>query len=602
MKFVCDDCGTQYLISDEKVGPKGAKVRCKRCGNIIVVRPGGLHRDDEPDQGVDSLTDRGGAPLPGSENEGDQDELGMAFDQLLKGGIVTGDEDDDEEDEGGATEIFSMEELHRLRSDKDPSDDDHDKIDEVFSRAEGTDIQPNQGDSADQDREEWYVAIEDEQVGPMGLQEVEDRWESGKIKGDSLAWHPGMDDWLPVKDIPKLRYLLGSMKKEDVPDAVATADQAGAASQPGEQWDTSGGSALSSLVEEELQAVESSPPPKEEEEAGLLGEDPGDADEEVAPWEKEEVVSGEVARPSDSFFDSTLDQPTTDSGSPLPAKGRGLARPAYLSGESKTSSKSKYILFGVIGLLVIAGAAAAIVLSGGEPETGPGKVEPLEKPDAGAATDKDVSNATGDKKAADSAKNPEDKKNPSASGDGTTTKPEEKTDAGSSEKKDEGVIVVKKAGTNPKKNHSTNSASSSGKKDPAKRVKRKKKKKVVASKTPKGREKDKPTKDTSPKESTAGLPDTLSKKEIALTMRKYIKAMKGCVQQQQQRDPSVKGTMQVSFVIQGSGKATNVTILSTEHKGTYVAGCIQYLIKNMKFSKFSGNPITVPKVPLTLGR
>jgi hypothetical protein len=104
-----------------------------------------------------------------------------------------------------------------------------------------------------------------------------------------------------------------------------------------------------------------------------------------------------------------------------------------------------------------------------------------------------------------------------------------------------------------------------------------------------------------PPPSGAGVPDTLSKGQIASTMKKYIQAMKGCVKQQLQRDPSVTGTMLVSFVINGNGKVSLIQILSTEHKGTYVAGCITYIIKSMKFPKFSGAPITIPRVPLRLG-
>src|SRR6476660_7038708 len=38
MRFVCDSCRAQYMISDEKVGPNGVKVRCKKCGYVILVR------------------------------------------------------------------------------------------------------------------------------------------------------------------------------------------------------------------------------------------------------------------------------------------------------------------------------------------------------------------------------------------------------------------------------------------------------------------------------------------------------------------------------------------------------------------------------------
>src|SRR6267142_2750130 len=40
MRFVCDSCRAQYMISDEKVGPKGVKVRCKKCGYVILVKKG----------------------------------------------------------------------------------------------------------------------------------------------------------------------------------------------------------------------------------------------------------------------------------------------------------------------------------------------------------------------------------------------------------------------------------------------------------------------------------------------------------------------------------------------------------------------------------
>ena len=38
MRFVCDSCRAQYMISDDKVGAKGVKVRCKKCGYVILVR------------------------------------------------------------------------------------------------------------------------------------------------------------------------------------------------------------------------------------------------------------------------------------------------------------------------------------------------------------------------------------------------------------------------------------------------------------------------------------------------------------------------------------------------------------------------------------
>ena len=49
MRFSCEGCSAKYMISDDKVGPAGVKVRCKKCGHVTLVRRG------EPE----------GAPAPG---------------------------------------------------------------------------------------------------------------------------------------------------------------------------------------------------------------------------------------------------------------------------------------------------------------------------------------------------------------------------------------------------------------------------------------------------------------------------------------------------------------------------------------------------------
>ena len=38
MKIVCDNCSTKYSIADEKVRGKVFKIKCKKCGHIIVVK------------------------------------------------------------------------------------------------------------------------------------------------------------------------------------------------------------------------------------------------------------------------------------------------------------------------------------------------------------------------------------------------------------------------------------------------------------------------------------------------------------------------------------------------------------------------------------
>jgi predicted Zn finger-like uncharacterized protein len=573
MKFVCDNCGTQYLISDEKIGPRGAKIRCKRCGNIIVIRPPQSADATGEDAGPDEETFHDGVPLGMGEPSEDRDELGEAFDQLLKGVLDPGEDEREDDEEGPATQIFSMEEIERLRSHKD----ERDKIDEVFSQAEGTDIQPPRPAAKEEDREdreEWYVAIKDEQMGPMGLPELENRWDSGEIDPGTLAWHPGMDEWIPVQDVPKLRYLLGSMESREIPESVEN----GAASPvPGEDehWAPSSGSSLTSLVETELEAVKDTQPPPEE--IGVEAEMPEEPEEgALEPWEKEEPISGEVARPSESFFDSSLDQSVTDSGGAVVRAGRGMARPAYLSEGSKGGLNNKLILVGSISLVVLIVIGVVVFKLLQEP--------PREEVEKTAPVDQKVARAGNKAKAPDQDAKLE-KKDAEKPAQDAKKQPEAKDE----KKQDE--IVVGKAKKEALKTPSAKSNKGSSKKKNKKTAKAGSAKK----RPPRGR------KTVKPPPSDGGLPATLSKAQIGTTMKKYIRAMKGCVKQQQQRDPSVTGTMLVSFAINGTGKVSEIKILSKQHKGTYVAGCITYIIKSMKFPKFSGDPITIPRVPLRLG-
>ena len=72
MKFTCDSCGSQYMISDEKVGPSGVKVRCKKCGNVVHVR-----RAEE----LPAAAAPASAPAPAA--GGLDAELGQAFDSAF---------------------------------------------------------------------------------------------------------------------------------------------------------------------------------------------------------------------------------------------------------------------------------------------------------------------------------------------------------------------------------------------------------------------------------------------------------------------------------------------------------------------------------------
>ena len=60
MRFVCESCRAQYMINDEKVGPKGVKVRCRKCGYVILVKRSDGHKASSPSQQLSRVGRRPG--------------------------------------------------------------------------------------------------------------------------------------------------------------------------------------------------------------------------------------------------------------------------------------------------------------------------------------------------------------------------------------------------------------------------------------------------------------------------------------------------------------------------------------------------------------
>ena len=103
MKFRCDQCNAQYMIADEKVGKKGVKVRCKKCGFVIIIRP--------------NVEDEVKPTIAEGDEENDQ-ELGQFANKLLNDGE---DQDDETDMDRQSTRLFSVEEIRRVQAREGPS-------------------------------------------------------------------------------------------------------------------------------------------------------------------------------------------------------------------------------------------------------------------------------------------------------------------------------------------------------------------------------------------------------------------------------------------------------------------------------------------------
>src|SRR5919106_2550845 len=94
MRFVCDSCRAQYMISDEKIGAKGVKVRCKKCGHVILVRRAQSAAPEEtPTDALNAVTRAEDDSTSSSEANAEgissplagiaDDEIGAVFDSVL---------------------------------------------------------------------------------------------------------------------------------------------------------------------------------------------------------------------------------------------------------------------------------------------------------------------------------------------------------------------------------------------------------------------------------------------------------------------------------------------------------------------------------------
>ncbi|NVJ25289.1 adventurous gliding motility protein GltJ [Myxococcus sp. AM011] len=291
MRFVCDSCRAQYMISDDKVGPKGVKVRCKKCGHNITVRPAGAAAGkDSPSEPATSsapASASNGASTPSKEAESsssaslpatlgtppegglftdvEEDEIGAVFDQVLSSGthkIPTGEA----LGEAAAREA-TAENVRKLAEAEDEPDKEEAKP---------------QASSHD-----WYVAIDEKQVGPLSVEKVKDAWDRGEVGPDSLCWRSGFSDWIPLSETAELASVLaprpskptivapepvsgtsptvqsgpvqsafsaGKVSKNDSSPPPSSSHEAPAG------WKPSAASVLASLVKEENDAF-SKPPP-----------------------------------------------------------------------------------------------------------------------------------------------------------------------------------------------------------------------------------------------------------------------------------------------------------------------------------------------------
>src|SRR5688572_9847363 len=141
MKIICESCRTKYSISDDKVRGKVIKLKCKKCQNMIVVK------------GTDGTAEGG----------------------IIESGIDDGP--------GKPTMLTGS----------DPAMEAMDALDDAVGGRAAPKTMISGGAGGD-----WHLVLNEQQTGPFGADEVENKFRSGEINAGTFIWKEGFSDWIPL--------------------------------------------------------------------------------------------------------------------------------------------------------------------------------------------------------------------------------------------------------------------------------------------------------------------------------------------------------------------------------------------------------------------
>jgi predicted Zn finger-like uncharacterized protein len=160
MRFVCETCNTRYIIPDERARGRVLKVRCKKCGNVIVLRP------DEGAKGSGEASKPAGATAP----------VTAAMDE---------------------TRVVAQADLDRLR-----------KKASTHGRAKSD----RQESAAQEEQAEWHVIVSGQQIGPLPLSALIEKMAAGQMSSRSYIWRDPMPAWLRASQVSDVARWLPTSK------------------------------------------------------------------------------------------------------------------------------------------------------------------------------------------------------------------------------------------------------------------------------------------------------------------------------------------------------------------------------------------------------
>ncbi len=487
---------------------------------------------------------------------------------------------------------------------------------------------------------DWYVGIDDEQVGPLTFDELRVKWQTGVVGPTSLAWRQGMTDWTTIRLIAELAELHSPSAHPHVapgPDVdeplapaldhpagtVAAADAArrrevrvepasgpaevrvapsapartsvsmaggvgaamGSADMPEAGWRPSAASALASLAAEELSAPEPKPKgPATDTKAGPALPATTDALERLLEGKSHpRATAFGAAEKSESRVQLLPRQPDTVSSAPLrdrsgPPRRRGsLGVVAAIVGG-----------FVVFGLIIVAALYLFLRPPGpsgtkdaSKTATLPTNVAPVTPSEpATAAGDAKLSKVSGAPEAPKTASAPPP---PASAIDAKALSKTPPPPKSKPKPKVKAKAKPKRTRTSKKVANKTRRPSRARRRAPP----------------PPPRELDdasllnpKGVRRSAPPASRSDLPQTLDETDILGVLRKNRNSVRTCLSRHASSGSGVQGTMTVYMVVRSTGRPTRVSV-SPEFRNTVAGTCIVDAVRRWRFPRFAGESLPV---------
>ncbi|MCG3173216.1 MAG: hypothetical protein GMKNLPBB_01394 [Myxococcota bacterium] len=411
MIFACDSCGAQYKIEDTKVGNRGVRVKCKRCGHMIVVRPQANGADDSTavtDPPKPPSADKVIARAPGAAAGAEEDKTTITKGLSPSAGSPPPRQafrpEDDDPDAAAlsrlSTRVMNIDDMRERAKEQQYGQT---AVDVLAKARERERKSPGKSQASSS---QWYIAIRDneKQVGPISFADLKSYWSRGEINAGSLAWRAGLSDWAPIEEIEELSELLSLPGPEAAPPALSKSIPPPVASIPGNgapaeeevSWSPGAGAALLSLAEEELQALNSpkfsSPAIKVDSlpfdrPSDKAAESPRYEEEDEAPAPREPASEKTVMLPAPQRPAAPLQAPVAPPpafrapapGEPQIPKTAIYSPAAHGAPQKRSNDKIKYLSLATIAVVVvcITVIVVVVVLNKSAPQPAPQQGPPV---------------------------------------------------------------------------------------------------------------------------------------------------------------------------------------------------------------------------------